>query len=530
VTDDPPTIPNLVRRAAARYGNDDFVVTPDGALGFADAEVRSRRLARRLLAAGVGKGTRVGMLFPQGPAFVVTLLAVTRIGAVAVPLSTFLQAPELRRAVRFADVDTLLVPADLRGRDTRDLLEGTWPELAGATGSTLFLTAAPYLRHVWALGGPGGRPWLTEAPDVAALDDDTGVGDDLLDEVEAEVRPSDPMVMIHTSGATAEPKAVVHTHGAQVRHGATLARLHGISREARTFTTMPFFWVGGLTVMVLSHLHAGAAVITVEALHGPTILDLAERSRPTRVVGWMLVERLVADPALAGRDLSWLLPLQLPSARHPGRRHNSLGMTETSGPHTAAPLDANAADLPEHLAGSFGPPVPGVEHKVVDPESGERLPDGVEGEVCVRGYSLMDGLYKRERADTFDEDGWYHTGDRGCFRHGVLFFTGRLTEMIKTAGANVSPGEVQAAVEALPHVAAAFVLAVPDGERGQVVGCVVCPEAGHELDADVLVARLGTRLSSFKVPRRVAVIPFDEVPRLPTGKVSTPGLLALLGV
>ena len=202
---------------------------------------------------------------------------------------------------------------------------------------------------------------------------------------------------------------------------------------------MPFFWVGGLTVSLLAHLHAGATVITAERT------DSTADARHDRAHEADTGRRVVARrPDHVGshardRDLAWLVDLQPPELLTPGRRHNSLGMSETGGPHTAASPAANADELPEDLWGSFGPPVPGVQHKIVDPETGRQLPDGEEGEICVRGYSLMAGLYKRERSDTFDEDGWYHTGDGGFFRDGLLFFTGRRTEMIKTAGANVAP-------------------------------------------------------------------------------------------
>ena len=309
--------------------------------------------------------------------------------------------------------------------------------------------------------------------------------------------------MIYTSGATADPKAVVHTHGAQIRHAWSLAQLYGFTEDVRTFTTMPFFWVGGLTVCLLSHLHVGAAVITVEKMDPPAMVELIERERATRLVGWTLLDRITGDPALADRDLSWLVELEASgSAPDPGLRHNSLGMSETCGPHTAAPSAEKEVDLPERLRGSFGPPVPGVQHKVVDPENPSvRLPDGIEGDLLVRGYSLMDGLYKKERSETFDEDGWYWTGDKGFFRDSYLFFTGRSTEMIKTGGANVAPREVELAIESLPGVQVAFVVGLPDAKRGQLVGCLVCPEPDAEIDPPQLTGQLRNLLSTYKIPR-----------------------------
>jgi acyl-CoA synthetase (AMP-forming)/AMP-acid ligase II len=522
-----PTMPNLIRYAADRYGERDFIVTPQVRLSFSAAEIQSRRLAKRLLKAGVSKGTRVGILFPQGPDFMVAFAAITRVGAMAVPLSTFLRPPEMKRACRHADINVLIAPRVLLGRDVPEFLETTWPQLGTTSRSELLLPDAPYLRAIWLCGGSD-RPWTVDTPEFSTLDDDDEITDEILGEVESEVRPSDLMVLVSTSGATAEPKGVVHTHGAQVRHSWTLAQLYELTADVRTFTTMPFFWVGGLTVSVLTHLHVGATVITAERIDAPVIVDTIERERVTRVVGWTLVEQLRGDPAVADRDLDWLVDLQPSSIVHPGRRHNSLGMSETSGPHTVAPASDGDVDLPDALLGSFGPPAPGVQHKIVNPADGAVLPDGVEGEICVRGYSVMDGLYKKERSETFDEDGWYHTGDKGCLRDGLLFFTGRLSEMIKTRGANVAPREVELAMESLPGVQAAFVVGLPDGERDQVVAAMVCPEPGADPDPALLLAQLREMLSSFKVPRKIVVVPYDEAPWLPSGKISKPRVAELL--
>ena len=377
------------------------------------------------------------------------------------------------------------------------------------------------------LSGPTDRPWVTPTPNFGDVEDNARLDDEFLREVEREVTPADRMVMIYTSGATAEPKAVVHTHGAQVGQAWKLAQLYEFTGSERTFTTMPFFWVGGLTVVLLTHLVVGAAVVTVARTDGSEMLDVIEQAHPTRVLGWTLAERLRADPTFAGRDLSWLADLNPPAAE-PGPRHGSLGMSETCGPHTAAPMSQNQRDLPEEWRGSFGPPVPGMQHRIVDPDTGAALADGTAGEICVRGDSLMVGLYKRTRRETFDDDGWYHTGDGGFLRDGLLFFTGRLTEMIKTAGANVAPREVELAVESVPGVQTAFVVGVPDAERGEIVGCLACPEPGYDLDPDEITRRLRAQLSSYKIPRRLRVVAYDDVPWMPSGKIDKQRVVELL--
>ncbi|MET0781126.1 MAG: fatty acid--CoA ligase family protein, partial [Microbacterium sp.] len=221
------------------------------------------------------------------------------------------------------------------------------------------------------------------------------------------------------------------------------------------------------------------------------------------------------DRSLDG--VPYLPPLGTPEIES-DRRHGSLGMTETAGPHTMAPPEMQAVLLPDDLRGSWGPSVPYVEHRIADFETSASLPDGAEGEICVRGYSVMAGMYKREREDVFDADGWYHTGDRGFFRDGLLYFTGRADDQIKTGGSNVAPREVELALEALPEVTAAFVFGIDDDERTQVVVAGVVPTPGVVVDPDALRTCLRGEISVYKVPRDIAVLDPDDVPLLASGK------------
>ena len=217
-------------------------------------------------------------------------------------------------------------------------------------------------------------------------------------------------------------------------------------------------------------------------------------------------------PTFAGRDLRSVrggtLVEALPSEYRPptsDRTPNVLGMTETGGPHTG-PDDAYAV-LPESLRATIGRSLPGMEHIVVDADTGAELPVGVDGELLLRGAFLMDGFYKRERHETFTPDGWYATGDLGWFgADGHLRFSGRRTAMIKTGGSNVSPAEVESALMGLPAVREAFVFGVPAGDRGEDVAAVVVPEAHGAIDTAALVASLRNVLSSYKIPRQVRVV------------------------
>jgi acyl-CoA synthetase (AMP-forming)/AMP-acid ligase II len=200
-------------------------------------------------------------------------------------------------------------------------------------------------------------------------------------------------------------------------------------------------------------------------------------------------------------------------------------MTETCGPHTYTGEGA----LPEERRGCFGPAVPGVEHKIVDPRSGTPLAPGEVGEICVRGRSLMLGLHKVERAETFDADGSYHTGDAGRFTaDGQLYFTGRLGEMIKSAGANVTPSEIESLLASFPEVKAAYVVGVADAQRGENVAAAVVLEPGAVVTAEEIKARTKAQLAAYKVPRHVLIAAQDSLPFTDSGKIDKRRLRALL--
>ena len=201
-------------------------------------------------------------------------------------------------------------------------------------------------------------------------------------------------------------------------------------------------------------------------------------------------------------------------------------MTETGGPHTGC--DEPYAPLPAHLRGTFGRPVPGMEHRVVDPASGAELERTDGGELLVRGVFLMSELYKQERHDTFTPDGWYATGDLGSFdRDGYLRFGGRLNAMIKSGGSNVAPAEVEAALREIPGVENAYVFGLPAGDRGEDVAAVVVPRRDATIDIVELKAAARELLSGYKVPRHVRLLAESQLPTLSTGKVDMSGLRTL---
>ncbi len=499
------TVPALVRRWAAENPTTEFVVTQDERITFWELDVRTRTLAGELVARGIGKGTRVGLLMANGVDWAVIAVALVRVGAVFVPLSTLLRPPELEAQLRVAGVDHVIFEPEFRGRD-----------YAADLGS---LGALPRLRttitHDELLGTSTGAPPL-----------------ELVDALDLAVRPADDLAIVFTSGSRGTPKGVIHTHGGAL--GATQSGLgvRGLEIGDRLYIPMPFFWVGGLGTGLLSALVAGATLITERQPEAAATLRLLERERVTLFRGWPdQAVAIAAHPDFASTDLSRLKPASLPgvlpaaSRGEPGGRPGLLGMTESFGPYCGDPLDR---DLPPDKRGGCGRPFTDVELRIVDVDDGTDVAAGETGEIQLRGPNLMRGICGRTRDEVFTVDGFYPTGDLGYLdRDGFLFFTGRRDDMFKVKGATVYPSEVEAALHANPDVQRAVVVDLGD-QAATRVGALVVLHPGRDVAVDELRRDAATRLSAFKVPTAWAVVALDDIPMMATGKIDKAGVQRLL--
>ncbi len=531
----PPTADRFVRHLAERWGDRDLLVLGERRLTYRDLEADSRRLARGLLASGVSHGSRVALLAPNVPEWVVAWLAAARIGALVVLLNTFHQARELGWALSHCRAEALLTVDRYLNHDYGARLEQAVDGLAGQEHEAIRAGSHPSLRAVW-MWGEGAAPRSWAAP-VDALQGRAGaVSDEQFHAAAARVEPQDPMVVIYTSGSTSEPKGVVHSHRTVIVHPFNLLQFRDLRAGDMLYTSMPLFWVGGLSYTLVSAMHTGATVVFEERFEPGSTLELIEHRRVTHVIGWPhIAKALVEHPSFGERDLSSirggsfddLLPAHL-RVSDPGRKATSLGMTESHGPHSIEPLHV---ELPEGKEQSFGRSVPGIERRIVDPGTGDELPAGQAGEIWIRGYSLMVGLLGQDPADVFEPGGWYRTGDSGLLdADGHLYFQGRLDTVIKAGGTNVAPREVEFAIESQPDVMHAFVVGVPAADgRGEAVAAAVVAKPGAGIDPQDLQARLRAEIASYKVPRHVAVLAGQqELPWLESGKIDLQALKRLL--
>ncbi|MGO9152368.1 class I adenylate-forming enzyme family protein [Mycobacterium sp.] len=513
---DSPTVTEILRHQARARGDHPLLICDRDRISYAEADHRSAELARGLIAFGAGKGTHVGLLYPNGTDFVVGMLAVARIGAAVVPFSTFATARELREQMVDSDVEILLSASSFRSHDYVARLAGVLAVPDFDSSDRLFVPAVPQLRRVAVNCERVDR--LAETVEAS-----------LLEAMEDDVDGADPLAIIYTSGSASTPKGVVHTHVALLGHQKNLNMIRGLAADDKLFCNSPFFWIGGFAFGLLATLVAGSTLICSNAKPGET-LDLLETEKPTMTNGFAAgIAHLAADPSFAGRDLTSmqrgnLYPIMAPAARpaDPELRHNLLGLTEAG---SIVLISGDESDQPEKRRGSFGKPAPGFQTKIVDPDAA-----GV-GELCIRGPFVMQQYYKRSREECFDADGWFHTGDLvRTDDDGFMYFVGRLSAMIKTAGANVSAAEVEKAIAKVTG-ADAHVVGIPDAERGELVAAVIVePGVQPGLDEAALREQLKDELSSYKIPKRFLSLPRAEVPLLSSGKVDTRRLKKLFDV
>ncbi|GFG95010.1 class I adenylate-forming enzyme family protein [Mycobacterium timonense] len=502
----PSTIDQLVRLRAQHDADTPMVIDPTARISYRELDTTTRDLAAAFVEAGVGKGSRVGLIMPNGTRWVQIAIALTRIGAVLVPLSTLLQPGELVAQLRVAAVQFLVSVEEFRGHRYLDDL------------NTVPAAELPALQQVWS----------ADRLDSAAASDRTRR---IIDAMADTVTPADPLVIMFTSGSSGSPKGVVHSHGNAL--GAVQSGLAArcITAETRLYLPMPFFWVGGFGSGILSVLLAGATLVTEEIPRPETTLRLLERERVTLFRGWPdQAETLARHADSLGVALSALRPgsleALLPPERRaqPGARATLFGMTEAFGPYCGYPADT---DMPATAWGSCGKPFDGTEVRIVDPESGAPATVGTAGMIQIRGPHTLRGICGRRREELFTPDGFYSTGDLGHLdEQGFLFYHGRSDDMFKVSGATVYPSEVERALRTIDGVAQAFVTNVPGAAGERVGAAVVCDDA---LTAEQLHASARKVLSAFKVPAVWLLLDSDDdVPRGGTGKVDVRRLREML--
>ncbi len=513
------TIGDLVDAAADR-SDAEAIVLPDARVTWPELSALGDRFARSLCSLGVERGNKVGILMPNQLEFIGALIGIAKLGAVAVPVNGRFRVHELDYVITHADVRVLLTAAGPEGTvDYPRLVAEVFPEIADADPVELHLADAPELRQVVDLGGE--QPGFLSRSQFEAAAEDVPLSEVRLHQERVRIR--DVAMLMYTSGTTSRPKGCLLTHEALVRNAITIARTNYFLTEEDCFwNPLPLFHIGGI-VPILScasvpckYVHAGHFDPTV------SLRQLADERAtvlyPTFETIWLAI---LDHPKFDDHDLSAIrlihnvgVPerLQQMQERIPWAvQVAAFGCTEGSSHVTFPALD----DPLELRMTMLGRPLRGLEILIVDPETGAERPTGEVGELLFRGYSLFEGYYKdpEQTAIAVDADGWFHTGDLGAVdEEGRLRYAGRLKDMLKVGGENVSALEIEDYLARHDAVQIVQVVAAPDEKYTEVPAAFVQLRGAAEASEEELIQFCVGEIASFKVPRYVRFVSAEEWP------------------
>jgi acyl-CoA synthetase (AMP-forming)/AMP-acid ligase II len=506
------TIPSVVDRAAAEFGDSEGLVDGDRRLTFAELADAADEAAHAYIASGVAAGDRIAIWAPNMGDWVIAALGAFRAGAVVVTVNTRFKGGEAAHVLSTAQARMLVT--------TTDFLDTDYVSLLADAGAPDCLDETIVLAGPVPEGAVGWADFLARGASV-----DRAVVADRA----ASIDPDDASTIIFTSGTTGQPKGAVLRHGASVRAYHDWATVVGLAEGDRYLIINPFFHCFGLNAGILACLITGATIVPHPVFDVPSVMRRVDEERITMLPGAPAIYQTILDhPDLDRFDLSTLRLAVTGAATVPVemvRRMASeltfetivtgYGLTESSGIATMC----RHTDDPETIANTAGRPIPDVEVVIVD-DDGKHLGPGQPGEVLVRGYNVMAGYFGNDEAtaETIDADGWLHTGDVGVQDEaGNLKITDRTKDMFVVGGFNAYPAEIENTLMAHPDVGQVAVIGVPDHRMGEVGRAYVVPRAGATVDEAGLIAWAREKMANYKVPRSIEVV--DALPLNATGKV-----------
>ena len=492
---------------------------------------RSMAIARALVACGVSKGTRVGVLVTNRPEFLSSVFGAALAGAIPTPISTFFTPTELDEVLRLSAVSVLLVEKQVLKKDFGAILHELEPQLATGAPGGLHSARYPFLTHVAFVDCDEGRGGIEGAAAFVARGESVDPG--LVDARAAQVAPADPGILLFSSGSTGKVKGILSANRGACLQAWRWPQWYACDEAPRTWAANGFFWSGNFCQGMGATLAMGGTLVLQRWFDAAEALQLMQDEKVTMPVAWPHQwAQLEAAPNYAEVDLSSLKYVDrlTPLARHPSVSSNwrqpewAYGNTETFTLITVYP--ANTPD--EVTRGSHGLPTAGSIIKIIEPLTGATMPLGERGEIAVKGPTLMLGYLGVPLAESVDDDGFLRTSDGGYIdADGRLYWEGRLNDIIKTGGANVSPLEIDAVIRECPGVKISQTVGVPDELLGEVVVTCIVLHEGASLEGAAIRAFAKEKLASYKVPRHVLFVEESDLKTTGSAKIKTADLRKL---
>lgn len=523
------TIAGLFDHIASEFPDRPMVLTGNSRLTYREAQRSSRAMAAGLIEHGLQPGDHVAIVMANYPEFPLVKLAIARAGAVAVPVNYLLRYEEMLYVVEQSQSTMLIGMSHFRDRD----YVGDFIALSESLGG---------LKHVFLQHEESDhRRGLPDLSDLARQASPEAEAE--LARREGSASGSSVSDIVYTSGTTGHPKGAVLTHDMLLRAAFSSALTRSFEDGRRIQFALPMYHVFGYVECWVAALFVGGSIIPHAQFDPSEMLDLAARLEANDIVcvpimTQALIEearkRKFASPALlsvfnSGGVNTPGIWADIREALGVKEIHTAYGMTET----TASAMCTLTEDPDERLletngrckfAGPAGDPAIGglvAQYRAADPETGQEMPLGIDGELQVRGPVVTKGYFGKpdETQAAFTDDGWFRTGDLGHMIEGsYVKLTGRIKETYRCGGEMVMPREIEDLLTGYPGVAQVLAVGIPDVRMGEV-GCLcIVAEPDTSPDTDALIAYCATRLAKFKVPKYALVLRAEDIPLTATGR------------
>jgi fatty-acyl-CoA synthase len=522
------TLPGFLREVTERYADREALVEhlPDGTIErwtYAELWNRAVAVARALVAGGLGRGDRVGVLMTNRLEWAPAFFGVGLAGGTAVGLSTFSTPAELDHLIQASAVSVLLFERHVVGKDFSNVLAELEPAIAASSPGRLAAPCFPFLRRLAVVDDAGGGAVESWTQFLASGE---GVSDARVAACADQVKPADPALLFFSSGSTGKPKGILNAHRGVNIQSWRWARIYAFDEPPRTWSANGLFWSGNFSLGLGGTFAGGGTLVLQRVFDAGEALRMMQAERVNLPYCWP--HQWAQLEGLSGWDEADLSSFRYFDAalnlRRPQKSITAVwtepratyGSTETFIISTAFPVDS-----PRELReGCNGGVLPGNTVKIVDPLSGAMLKRGETGEIAVKGPTLMLGYIGIPSDEALDAEGFYRAGDGGFLdERGRLVFQGRINDIVKTGGANVSPVEVDWALASCPGVKVCKTTGVPHETLGEMVVTLVAPEAGHPVTGEAVIAFLKAKLAAYKVPRRVIFVSEEDLNLTGTAKI-----------
>lgn len=523
------TVGELLEEVAARFPNRQAVkyIDRDYFRTWKDFNAEVDEVAKGFLEIGIVKGDHVAIWATNVPEWLLTLFACAKIGAVLVTVNTNYKVFELEYLLRQSDTKALVMTRGFKDADYIAIVNELCPTLKNQAPNQLDFPMLPFLKSIILQGdeAPAGMMPFNELFERARK-----IPDAEYQALKAEQDEHDVINMQYTSGTTGFPKGVMLTHYNIVNNGKSIGDCMKFTHEDKLCIPVPFFHCFGLVLAVMACLTHASSMVPLESYRPLDFLRAIQDEECTAVHGvpTMYIAALehkdfknyrfprLRTGIMAGSPCPIKVMRQVIDEMGMKEITISYGQTEASPVCTMTTTD----DSIERRVSTVGKALPQIECKIVDPETGETLGPGKQGEFCARGYNIMKGYYKMEEAtaQAIDQDGWLHSGDLcEVDEHGYYKVTGRLKDMIIRGGENIYPKEIEEFLYTVDEVQDVQVIGVPSEQYGEEVMACVILKKGACLTAEQVRAMIKENMARHKVPRYVEFM--EQFPMTASGKI-----------